>query len=79
MLYFAEQKVEVAVLEVGMGGRLDATNIVEPLLSDHYRYFSGSYRMAWIDDCRNRTRKGRDSAQRRNSGYAAARSEVNGP
>ncbi len=32
-LYFAEQKVELAVLEVGLGGRLDATNIVEPLLS----------------------------------------------
>ncbi|HTU50654.1 MAG TPA: Mur ligase family protein, partial [Acidobacteriaceae bacterium] len=32
-LYFAEQAVDIAVLEVGMGGRLDATNIVEPLLS----------------------------------------------
>ncbi len=32
-LYFAERKVEIAVLEVGMGGRLDATNVVEPLLS----------------------------------------------
>ncbi len=31
--YFAEAGVEIAVLEVGMGGRLDATNIVEPLLS----------------------------------------------
>ncbi|HEX4029105.1 MAG TPA: folylpolyglutamate synthase/dihydrofolate synthase family protein [Terracidiphilus sp.] len=31
--YFAETGVEIAVLEVGMGGRLDATNIVEPLLS----------------------------------------------
>jgi dihydrofolate synthase/folylpolyglutamate synthase len=31
--YFAEQKVDIAVLEVGMGGRLDATNIVDPLLS----------------------------------------------
>jgi dihydrofolate synthase/folylpolyglutamate synthase len=31
--YFAEQKVAVAVLEVGMGGRLDATNVVEPLVS----------------------------------------------
>jgi dihydrofolate synthase/folylpolyglutamate synthase len=30
---FAEQKVDIAVLEVGMGGRLDATNIVEPLVS----------------------------------------------
>jgi dihydrofolate synthase/folylpolyglutamate synthase len=32
-LHFAETGVEVAVLEVGMGGRLDATNIVEPLVS----------------------------------------------
>ena len=32
-LYFAESQVEIAVLEVGMGGRLDATNVVEPLLS----------------------------------------------
>jgi dihydrofolate synthase/folylpolyglutamate synthase len=31
--YFAEAGVEIAVLEVGMGGRLDATNIVDPLLS----------------------------------------------
>ncbi len=30
---FADAQVELAVLEVGMGGRLDATNIVEPLLS----------------------------------------------
>ncbi|MGO8721092.1 MAG: bifunctional folylpolyglutamate synthase/dihydrofolate synthase [Acidobacteriaceae bacterium] len=32
-LYFAEQAIDLAVLEVGMGGRLDATNIVEPVLS----------------------------------------------
>jgi dihydrofolate synthase/folylpolyglutamate synthase len=32
-LYFAESRVEIAVLEVGMGGRLDATNVVEPLIS----------------------------------------------
>jgi len=30
---FAEAQVDLAVLEVGMGGRLDATNVVEPLLS----------------------------------------------
>ena len=43
--YFSEQKVDIAVLEVGLGGRLDATNIVEPLLSviadislDHTEY-----------------------------------------
>ncbi len=32
-LYFAEKKVEVAVIEAGLGGRLDATNIISPLLS----------------------------------------------
>jgi dihydrofolate synthase/folylpolyglutamate synthase len=32
-LYFAEQNAQIAVLEVGMGGRLDATNVVDPLLS----------------------------------------------
>ena len=31
--YFAQNKVEIAVLEVGMGGRLDATNVVDPKLS----------------------------------------------
>jgi dihydrofolate synthase/folylpolyglutamate synthase len=30
---FAERQVDIAILEVGMGGRLDATNIVEPLVS----------------------------------------------
>lgn len=32
-LYFVEQGVDFAVLEVGLGGRLDATNIVNPLVS----------------------------------------------
>jgi dihydrofolate synthase/folylpolyglutamate synthase len=31
--YFAQQNVDIAVIEVGMGGRLDATNIITPLLS----------------------------------------------
>ncbi len=31
--YFAREKVDFAVLEVGMGGRLDATNVVEPRIS----------------------------------------------
>ena len=33
LLYFKEKKVDLSILEVGMGGRLDATNIVTPLLS----------------------------------------------
>ena len=32
-LHFAAAAVDIAVLEVGLGGRLDATNIVDPLLS----------------------------------------------
>ncbi len=32
-LHFKEQKVDCAVLETGMGGRLDATNVVEPLVA----------------------------------------------
>lgn len=44
-LYFAEEGVGIAALEVGMGGRWDATNVITPLLSvitsidfDHTRY-----------------------------------------
>ena len=31
--YFAEQEVDIAVIEVGLGGRLDCTNIITPILS----------------------------------------------
>ena len=44
-LYFAEQGIDLAILEVGLGGRLDATNIVDPLVAvitnvdyDHEKY-----------------------------------------
>jgi dihydrofolate synthase/folylpolyglutamate synthase len=47
--YFANRKVDIAVLEVGMGGRLDATNVVEPLLSvitdislDHQKFLGNT-------------------------------------
>jgi dihydrofolate synthase/folylpolyglutamate synthase len=47
--YFAEQKADIAILEVGLGGRLDATNIVEPVLSiltdiamDHMDYLGNT-------------------------------------
>jgi dihydrofolate synthase/folylpolyglutamate synthase len=47
--YFASVGVEIAVLEVGMGGRLDATNVVEPLISviadvalDHQKYLGNT-------------------------------------
>jgi dihydrofolate synthase/folylpolyglutamate synthase len=32
-MYFAKQKVDVAVIEVGLGGRLDATNVIIPKVS----------------------------------------------
>ncbi len=45
MLYFAEQEVELIVLETGMGGRLDATNavpkdvaVITPIGLDHTQY-----------------------------------------
>ena len=45
LLYFAERQVEIAVVEVGLGGRLDATNIIDPVLAvitsisfDHQAY-----------------------------------------
>ena len=31
--YFAEQKVDIAIIETGLGGRLDSTNIINPILS----------------------------------------------
>jgi dihydrofolate synthase / folylpolyglutamate synthase len=47
--YFAHERVEIAVLEVGMGGRLDATNVVEPLVSviadislDHQKFLGNT-------------------------------------
>jgi dihydrofolate synthase/folylpolyglutamate synthase len=32
-IYFARQRVDIAVIEVGLGGRLDATNVITPLVS----------------------------------------------
>ena len=47
--YFAECRVDVAVLEVGLGGRFDATNVVEPLATaittiglDHEAYLGST-------------------------------------
>lgn len=49
MLGFARSKVDIAVLEVGLGGRLDATNVVQrelavitPVGLDHQRYLGNS-------------------------------------
>ncbi len=32
-LYFSQQKVDIAIIETGLGGRLDTTNIITPLVS----------------------------------------------
>ena len=47
--YFASAAVDIAILEVGMGGRLDATNVVDPLISvitdislDHQKYLGNT-------------------------------------
>lgn len=47
--YFAEQKIDIAVVEVGMGGRLDATNVITPIVSvitnidfDHTEYLGNT-------------------------------------
>ena len=44
-LYFAEENVDIAIVETGLGGRLDSTNVVTPILSvitpigfDHMEY-----------------------------------------
>ncbi|MFO7986589.1 MAG: folylpolyglutamate synthase/dihydrofolate synthase family protein [Desulfatiglandaceae bacterium] len=33
LIYFAREKTDVSILEVGMGGRLDATNVITPMVS----------------------------------------------
>ena len=49
-LYFAEQKVDIAIIEVGLGGRLDSTNIISPDLCvitniglDHTQYLGDTF------------------------------------
>ena len=49
MLWFARQKVDLVILEVGLGGRLDATNVITPLVSvitnvsmDHEAYLGNT-------------------------------------
>jgi dihydrofolate synthase/folylpolyglutamate synthase len=49
LIYFAREKVDIAVIEVGMGGRLDATNVIRPGVSvitnisfDHQAFLGSS-------------------------------------
>ena len=48
--YFSKNKVDIAIIEVGMGGRLDSTNIISPILSiitnislDHTRFLGSNF------------------------------------
>lgn len=48
LIYFARENTDIAIMEVGMGGRLDSTNVIEPIVSvitsislDH-QFFLGS-------------------------------------
>jgi dihydrofolate synthase/folylpolyglutamate synthase len=53
--YFAEREVDIAAVEVGLGGRLDATNVVEPLVTvitnvglDHMHILGDTHaKIAW--------------------------------
>ncbi len=56
--YFAEQRVDFAILEVGMGGRLDATNVTRPLVSvitnvdfEHTEHLGKSLRKIAYEKC----------------------------
>ena len=56
--YFAEETVDIAVMEVGMGGRLDATNIINPLVSvithvgyDHMEHLGASLEQIAMEKC----------------------------
>ena len=49
--FYAEQRIDIAVLEVGLGGRLDATNVVDPMVSiitdiglDHVEFLGNTLR-----------------------------------
>lgn len=54
--YFADKNVDIAVIEVGMGGRLDCTNIISPILSvitnigmDHTQFLGNSLELIAVE------------------------------
>jgi dihydrofolate synthase/folylpolyglutamate synthase len=56
--YFLEKKVDIAVIEVGLGGRLDATNVITPLVSvitrigmDHQGYLGDTLEAIAHEKC----------------------------
>lgn len=56
LLYFQRRRVDIAVLEVGLGGRLDATNVCKPLVSiitnidfDHMDYLGNTRELITVE------------------------------
>lgn len=54
--YFYEKKVDIAIIEVGMGGRLDSTNVISPMLSiitnisfDHQQFLGNTLQKIAIE------------------------------
>jgi len=55
LVYFYRAQVDLAIMEVGLGGRLDATNIIQPLITaitnislEHQKYLGGTLnKIAW--------------------------------
>ena len=54
--YFKKEKIDIAIIEVGMGGRLDSTNIITPLLSvitnigkDHTQFLGTTFESIAIE------------------------------
>ena len=43
--YFAEQDVDIAVIETGLGGRLDSTNVIKPEVTAQLRVLAGGERL----------------------------------
>lgn len=54
--YFNNEQVDIAVVEVGLGGRLDSTNIIDPLVSvitniglDHMRFLGNTHELIAVE------------------------------
>jgi dihydrofolate synthase/folylpolyglutamate synthase len=57
-LYFARQEADIAVVEVGLGGRLDATNVIHPIVTvissidfDHEEYLGSTIESITAEKC----------------------------
>ena len=66
--YFSDEKVDIAIIETGMGGRLDSTNIITPYFINHHQYWPRSHPVFGRNPGRHCQRKSRDH-QKRSSCY----------